>query len=567
MLIQKNKHPKLIITSSMIMLALMTLGCQHSPIHFTEAQAPNIPSFDVPENHTSASNTSTDLSRLLAATQQAQSKAIKPVAYQLPHTITLTKQFHAHQWPSSAVNDSGLNRLYLIGISAQQPITHPDILVEAFKQKLEEMANTTSYSPQMASCLSSIKIRASLHSVGMTIECSATDQQLQQQLWQFWQKGALSDINIATVKRNLKLNKHIGAFTGSEIDTTFRQQLLGQQHPYNLNVRNQSAINELDNTTLQTLHNKIRQQLQWHLFIPSPITSATHGVAQSSLNSPLDSPLNSPLNSQLNNLSSSTSTSSANKQNATITNSDIFVPTWLATTQPNLTKIQPNIITNSTGSATKQSTQTILIIDAKDAVQTQARAGFVLAKPDLVNTTNHHQNSTDCKTIAALLGRSYSGRLFYDLRETRGLTYGIYGRCVDAPLSQYLYFYGSTSLENSGAFLKGIIDHTQLLKEQAAKQTEINAVITYLMGKQQLASDHKYGKESRYINNLLLGRTASFEQLQHETLNSLTPKAITTMANHVFEGNPVIVLRGDADKIIPDLNEKLPHWQVITISP
>ncbi|WP_282167026.1 insulinase family protein [Shewanella japonica] len=559
MLIQKNKHPKLIIISSMIMLALMTLGCQHSPIHFTETQAPNIPSFDVPENHTSASNTSTNLSQLLADTQQAQSKAIKPVAYQLPLTITLTKQFHAHQWLSSEVNDSGLNRLYLIGISAQQPITHPDILVEAFKQKLEEMANTTAYSPQMASCLSSIKIRASLHSVGMTIECSATDQQLQQQLWQFWQKGALSDINIATVKRNLKLNKHIGAFTGSEIDTTFRQQLLGQQHPYNLNVRNQSAINELDNTTLQTLHNKIRQQLQWHLFIPSPITSATHGVAQSSLNSPLDS--------QLNNLSSSTSTSSAYKQQATITSSDIFVPTWLTTTQSNLTEVQPNIITNSTGSATKQSTQTILIIDAKDTVQTQARVGFVLAKPDLVNTTNHNQNSTDCKTIAALLGRSYSGRLFYDLRETRGLTYGIYGRCVDAPLSQYLYFYGSTSLENSGAFLKGIIDHTQLLKDQAAKQTEINAVITYLMGKQQLASDHKYGKESRYINNLLLGRTASFEQLQHETLNSLTPKAITTMANHVFEGNPVIVLRGDADKIIPDLNEKLPHWQVITISP
>lgn len=49
MLIQKNKHPKLIIISSMIMLALMTLGCQHSPIHFTEAQAPNIPSFDVPK--------------------------------------------------------------------------------------------------------------------------------------------------------------------------------------------------------------------------------------------------------------------------------------------------------------------------------------------------------------------------------------------------------------------------------------------------------------------------------------------------------------------------------------
>lgn len=167
-----------------------------------------------------------------------------------------------------------------------------------------------------------------------------------------------------------------------------------------------------------------------------------------------------------------------------------------------------------------------------------------------------------CRSLSALMGRSFSGRLYYDLREKRGLTYGIYGQCANAPLSSSIKFYGSTAIEHTGAFVVGILDHLALVKTQSASQGEINALKTYLIGEDLLSQDNSIQRENQYLQQLATELTQVDVQKLNAELQALTPKRLQQLANGAFSGEPLIILRGDIDRIIPDLTSKLPEWQL-----
>ncbi len=549
-----------------ILTSFLLLGCQHSPIIFTESQPPKVPQFAELDNAPKLPSLSAPLIR-----DNNKGGNTSTQVSNEPNSININDKLSIHQWAvnqEDAANQPKLNRVYFIGISPSASLENPDVLIEAFSQRRKELANQQQHKPNIAACYDSIRFRASLHSIAITMQCDAPFSEMQSLVWAFWDKNALTNLNIETVQRNLKLNKHIGAFTGSEIDKVFRSQLLGPQHPYNVSLDNQGLVDSLENTEagfkqLQHLQLTTRERLQWHLF--------TNDV-ENSFNHDSQKPLNQPLIER---------ETAENLHSKTINDS---LPLWLlhdSSTSDSMLNNKASHTASNTVQNTKTltaevtpkdqitPTATIYLIDAPDTVQTQVRVGFVSENAN--NLLNHHQqtatnNSVGCKTIAPLLGRSYSGRLFYDLRETRGLTYGIYGRCVDAPLSQYLYFYGSTALENSGAFIKGILDHTQLLTESTVSQAELNAVSTYLIGQQQLALDTTFGKESNYIRNILSGKTTQQAQQEVNAISQLTPEQFLQISNHVLSHPPTVVIRGDADKISADIRQKLPSWQVQLIS-
>ncbi|MCL1065998.1 insulinase family protein [Shewanella olleyana] len=510
------------LTRTICIFSLILMGCQHSPINFTESQPPNTPKLTQLAN---------------APVLQPLSSSVNETPSQKLTSIRLSSRFTSHHWTTnqstvnkstvnqSAVNkretdqettnDQSLNSIYFIGVSPHSALESPDVLIEAFSQRRAQLANQQQ-SAELIACYDSIRFRASLHSMAITMQCSANLSQMQKVIMDFWQNESFNNINLETVQRNLKLNKHIGAFTGSEIDQVFRQQLLGADHPYNLNINNQELINELVKTNrLQQLHIATRDKLQWHLF---------------------------------------TRTSKENNDSFTENKNDW--PLWLIQDSANVSSEPNQDLTAANNPASSvETTPTIYIIDAPDTVQTQVRIGFV---------TNN--NTIGCKTISPLLGRGYSGRLFYDLREVRGLTYGVYGRCIDAPLSQYLFFYGSTALENSGAFLQGILDHTKLLTEQKVSQAEIDSVATYLIGRRLLSLDTTFGHESDYIRHVLAGKTAKQAQEQINAISQLTPEQLLQLSIETFSSQPTIVLRGDADKMTQDIRDKLPNWQIKPIS-
>lgn len=515
--------------------ALLLSACQQTQIVFTPTEPPSLASFEIPyplDNHLPESGV------IIPATDPMFSDEVH-TELDLPYQLhRLASVQSTHDLSSNSLSSNSLsNRVSLAAVSSQAPFNNPDILQIALQEKARALAISLA-----DPCLETFGIRVSLHSINLSLTCPDDVNHIYGLLVQFWQPNTFVDattapVDIDNIRRQLKLNKHLNAFSGAEIDKVWREKLLGPEHPYNTVLNNNELFDSLNLNQLQQIQQQAASQAQWHLFLPNMQAKNAEFDLQAS------------------------------------------IKLW-----PLLTKSLPKSLSKSSQQADKletttpKQTQKIYLIDAPGSVQTQVRLGYRIdhsinhaightVDSELGDMSEKSQLSSQevalsCRSLSALMGRSFSGRLYYDLREKRGLTYGIYGQCANAPLSSSIKFYGSTAVEHTGAFVVGILDHLALVKTQSASQGEINALKTYLMGEDVLSQDNSIQRENQYLQQLATGLTQVDVQKLNAELQALTPKRLQQLANGAFSGEPLIILRGDIDRIIPDLTSKLPEWQL-----
>ncbi|QIR13663.1 M16 family metallopeptidase [Shewanella aestuarii] len=500
----------------------LLMSCQHAPTQFTAISPPSLPNFN---QQSYAPKVNLD---------------VKPIS--LPQSNKFSANLYWHQWQPDQTRLNSLNRVRVIALTPQQAINSPDVLVQAMNEYVQLLAINSQ--DEQASCLDNLKISASMHSLSIESYCQQT---IGQQLFTInellqgdWLTSANAVINIDKLSHSLKLNKHIGAFTGSEINQVYLGQLLGKTHPYYDNLNNNAVVEKLSPEAIHALLKRTTNNAFWHVFTDQQIAKPSS-----------DTQLTTKVNQYI-------------TRNLTIANLQ-------------QTGTAPTSHAQSHSTKAKDRPLTLHMIDAPGTVQIQVRLGYSLNEQSPSNIdgnsninsrdqNNTMNNSLSCKVLAALLGRSFSGRLFYDLREVRGLTYGIYGQCNDAPLAQYLTFYGSSALQHSGAFIEGILAHMSLIQTQAISDGELNALKTYLIGQQTLLNDSQNGKENTFLNNQLLNKPINANQQFLAQIEKLSAQDITNIADHVLSANPVIVIRGDKALIESDILQKLPNWTLATIS-
>ncbi|SUI78241.1 M16 family metallopeptidase [Shewanella baltica] len=523
-------RPKQLQSLMCCVMALLLSACQQTQIVFTPTEPPSLASFEIPyplDNHLPESGV------IIPATDPMFSDEVHTeldLPYQLHRLASVQSTYDLS-------SNSLSNRVSLAAVSPQAPFNNPDILQIALQEKARALAISLA-----DPCLETFSIRVSLHSINLSLTCPDDVNHIYGLLVQFWQPNTFVDattapVDIDNIRRQLKLNKHLNAFSGAEIDKVWREKLLGPEHPYNKVLNNDELFDSLNLNQLQQIQQQAAMQAQWHLFLP---------------------------NSQA--------------KNAEF-NLQASIKLW-----PLLTTSLPKSLSKSSSHAdklettTSKQTQKIFLIDAPGSVQTQVRLGYRIdhsinhaightVDSELGDMSEKSQLSSQevalsCRSLSALMGRSFSGRLYYDLREKRGLTYGIYGQCANAPLSSSIKFYGSTAIEHTGAFVVGILDHLVLVKTQSASQGEINALKTYLIGEDLLSQDNSIQRENQYLQQIATGLTQVDVQKLNAELQALTPKRLLQLANGAFSGEPLIILRGDVDRIIPDLTSKLPEWQL-----
>ncbi|ABN62907.1 M16 family metallopeptidase [Shewanella baltica] len=519
--------------------ALLLSACQQTQIVFTPTEPPSLASFDTPyplDSHLPESG------GIIPATDPVFSDEVHTelnLPYQL-HRLASVQSNHDLS-SNKLINNSLSNRVSLVAVSPQAPFNNPDILQIALQEKARALAISLA-----DPCLETFSIRVSLHSINLSLTCPDDVNHIYGLLVQFWQPNTFIDattapVDIDNIRRQLKLNKHLNAFSGDEIDKLWREKLLGPEHPYNTVLNNDELFDSLNLNQLQQIQQQAASQAQWHLFLPNMQAKNAEFDLQASI-----------------------------KQWPRLTKS---LPKSLYKSFP---KSSPQA--DKLETTTPKQTKKIFLIDAPGSVQTQVRLGYridhsinqaightvdsELGDMSETNQLSSQEVTLSCRSLSALMGRSFSGRLYYDLREKRGLTYGIYGQCANAPLSSSIKFYGSTAIEHTGAFVVGILDHLALVKTQSASQGEINALKTYLIGEDLLSQDNSIQRENQYLQQLATGLTQVDVQKLNAELQALTPKRLQQLANGAFSGEPLIILRGDIDRIIPDLTSKLPEWQL-----
>ncbi|MEM6188582.1 M16 family metallopeptidase [Shewanella scandinavica] len=538
-------RPKQLQSLMCCVMALLLSACQQTQIVFTPTEPPSLASFNTPyplDNHLPESGV------IIPVTDPMFSDEVHTeldLPYQL-HRLASVQSNHdlnsnslsSNSLSTHALSNNSLsNRVSLAAISPQAPFNNPDILQIALQEKARALAISLA-----DPCLETFSIRVSLHSINLSLTCPDDVNHIYGLLVQFWQPNAFIDattapVDVDNIRRQLKLNKHLNAFSGAEIDKVWREKLLGPEHPYNRVLNNDELFDSLSLTQLQQIQQQAASQAQWHLFLPNKQAKNAEFNLQASI-----------------------------KQWPMLTTS---LPKSLSKSSSHADKLE---------TTTPKQTQKIYLIDAPGSVQTQVRLGYRIdhsinhaightVDSELGDMSEKSQLSSQevalsCRSLSALMGRSFSGRLYYDLREKRGLTYGIYGQCANAPLSSSIKFYGSTAVEHTGAFVVGILDHLALVKTQSASQGEINALKTYLIGEDLLSQDNSIQRENQYLQQLATGLTQVDVQKLNAELQALTPKRLQQLANGAFSGEPLIILRGDIDRIIPDLTSKLSEWQL-----
>ncbi|ABV88759.1 insulinase family protein [Shewanella pealeana] len=515
-------------------LIISALGCQQTQIAFTPKAAPKLPVFD----------------KLTGAPE------IAPLKFQqtsLSKLVPVSPKLDLYLFDDTL---SGLNHLSLVAYS-KLPMENLDVLLQAFDEKRAWLVQQSTLA-----CAESLNIRPTMHSLTISIDCPDSPILASELLMQFWQAddvnqmGSFDEIDIANVRRQLKLAKHINAYSGAEIDDVWAKKILGKQHVYNQALNDKTLADELDLSSLNQVRDKILAQSNWAFFANRSLeqdqgfTLAVTQQFESLMSIASKAELS---NSKANSEAYSEANSEKSTDSATISGSAINTRTETSTSAD----IPPS-----------NNNKTLYLIDVPGSVQTQVRIGYPLGNM-LDGSDNDNDKSIDsaqdCKLLASWLGRSFSGRLYYDLREIRGLTYGIYGRCFDNPLSRTLKFYGSTKLEHSGAFISGVLDHLALTTDSTASLDELTALKTYLTSQQILRQANFRAVEADTIKQLIRGVSPEQELAQNQRLSKLTPEQLQQIARSVFLNTPYIVIRGDRDKIEADLKHKLADWNIVEV--
>lgn len=125
--------------------------------------------------------------------------------------------------------------------------------------------------------------------------------------------------------------------------------------------------------------------------------------------------------------------------------------------------------------ATDQDRVVVRIIDRPDAAQTELRLGHL-------GVTRRDPDRTALGFLNAILGGKFTSRLNLNLRERRGITYGVHSRLVDRKGRGPFLVSGAIANEAVGVAVRETLDEIRRLREEAVGANEIDETRNYLLG-------------------------------------------------------------------------------------
>ncbi len=197
----------------------------------------------------------------------------------------------------------------------------------------------------------------------------------------------------------------------------------------------------------------------------------------------------------------------------------------------------------------------IHLVDLPGAVQSNIRVCFRSVprnNPDLV----------ELSVVESVLGGGFSGRLFQNLREKHGWTYGAYAS--GAYQRDLGYFVASTEVCNAvtDSAIVEILAEMRRIYSEPIDEEELKLHREYLAGNYLLSLERAEQNAVRLQNIEFYGLPADYYKTYVQKISSVTPKRALELAKKYIEVNDLaVVVVGDAKEIKPKL-EKLAKVRV-----
>jgi len=187
------------------------------------------------------------------------------------------------------------------------------------------------------------------------------------------------------------------------------------------------------------------------------------------------------------------------------------------------------------------------------------RTAYVVARPGSAQTnvvvanlgiTRTHPDYFPLLVMHTVLGATASSRLFMNLREEKGYTYGAY-TSLDARRHAGS-FRASTEVRTpvTGASLKEIFYELDRVRSEDVSEKELADAKAYLTGTFPIRLETQDGLVEQLVQITMHGLPSDYLQTYRDRVQAVTGEEVRRVANlYVTPGRAAIVLVGDADEL------------------
>ncbi len=151
-----------------------------------------------------------------------------------------------------------------------------------------------------------------------------------------------------------------------------------------------------------------------------------------------------------------------------------------------------------------------------------------------------------------VLGAGASSRVFMNLREEKGYTYGAYTRLGTKQLSGDFEATAEVRTEVTGASLKEFFYELDRVRNETVGDDELADAKNFLTGVFPLRAETQEGLTNLIVNQHLYGLPDDYLQTYRENIEAVTARDVKRVANlHIRPEEMAIIIVGDAEEVLP----------------
>jgi zinc protease len=196
-----------------------------------------------------------------------------------------------------------------------------------------------------------------------------------------------------------------------------------------------------------------------------------------------------------------------------------------------------------------RSARTLTIVDRPGSAQSNiviANLAIKRTDPDYFPTIVMNQ----------VLGAGASSRVFMNLREEKGYTYGAYTRLGAKQLAGDFEATAEVRTEVTGASLKEFFYELERIRNETVGDDELADAKNFLTGVFPLRAETQEGLTNLIVNQHLYGLPDDYLQTYRENVEAVTARDVKRVANlHIRPEEMAIIIVGDAEEILPQARE------------
>jgi zinc protease len=174
----------------------------------------------------------------------------------------------------------------------------------------------------------------------------------------------------------------------------------------------------------------------------------------------------------------------------------------------------------------------------------------------------NHPDYPKLQVANSILGDDASGRLFRDIREERGLTYGINSSISDGQAPGTFTITTRTRTNTTGEMLAGIFEHIARIRNEPPTPEEVAAVVNKAVGAFPLQIETPGDIAGKVRELLIYNLPNDYWRTYRDALAAVTPEDVHEAARKYIHPIPHVVIVGKASKVEKDIKKVFPKAKI-----